>query len=201
MFQVELNVTYRCFSPYQQADNLLQQFGTSNLLLNALTSTKTVGENPCTSMSHLSWFLMTPNSTADQTSQFGGTRYFFSSSNLRAEGITVSAGQGKVSKPWTQVHHHNMSKNFTLHFYLCIILPSNIIISHSCVISIRNQNDIRISCRVLPLSARMEAPYKAMCSTRKPFRTPLKLAETRKPLHQDFYFSLSVKMPSDGVCS
>lgn len=70
-----------------------------------------------------------------------------------------------------------------------------------CVISIRNQNDIRISCRVLPLSARMEAPYKAMCSTRKPFRTPLKLAETRKPLHQDFYFSLSVKMPSDRVCS
>lgn len=156
MFQVELNVTYRCFRPYQQADNLLQQSGTSNLLLNALTSTKTVGENPCTSMSHLSWFLMTPNSTADQTSQFGGTRYFFSSSNLRS----VSAGQGKVSKPWTPVHHHNMSKNFTLHFYLCIILPSNIIISHSCVISIRNQNDIRISCRVLPLSARMEAPCK-----------------------------------------
>lgn len=99
------------------------------------------------------------------------------------------------------VHHHNMSKNFTLHFYLCIILPSNIIISCSCVISIRNQNDIRISCRVLILPERMEAPYKAMCSTRKPFRTPLKLAETRLPLHQDFYFSFSVKMPSDGVCS
>lgn len=117
------------------------------------------------------------------------------------EGIFVSAGQGKVSKLWTPVHHHNMSKNFTLHFYLCIILPSNIIISCSCVISIRNQNDIRISCRVLILPERMEAPYKAMCSTRKPFRTPLKLAETRLPLHQDFYFSFSVKMPSDGVCS
>lgn len=47
MFKVELKVTYRCFSSYQQADNLLQQSGTSNLLLNALTSTKTVGENPC----------------------------------------------------------------------------------------------------------------------------------------------------------
>lgn len=126
---------------------------------------------------------------------------FFPAAISELEGITVSAGQGKVSKPWTPVHHHNMSKNFTLHFYLCIILPSNIIISHSCVISIKNQNDIRISCRVLLLSARMEAPYKAMCSTRKPFRTPLKLAETRNPLHQDFYFSLSVKMPSDGVCS
>lgn len=126
---------------------------------------------------------------------------FFPAAISGLEGITVSAGQGKVSKPWAPVHHHNMSKNFTLHFYLCIILPSNIIISHSCVISIRNQNDIRISCRVLPLSARMEAPYKAMCSTRKPFRTPLKLAETRKPLHQDFYFYLWVKMPSDRVCS
>lgn len=86
--------------------------------------------------------------------------FFFPAAISELEGITVSAGQGKVSKPWTPVHHHNMSKNFTLHFYLCIILPSNIIISHSCVISIRNQNDIRISCRVLPLSARMEAPCK-----------------------------------------
>lgn len=85
---------------------------------------------------------------------------FFPAAISELEGISVSAGQGKVSKPWTPVHHHNMSKNFTLHFYLCIILPSNIIISHSCVISIRNQNDIRISCRVLPLSARMEAPCK-----------------------------------------
>lgn len=195
-------MTYRCFSPYQQADNLLQQSGTSNLLLNALTSTKTVGENPCTSKSHLSWFLMTPNSSANQASQYwGSTRYLFPAAVWELEGIFVSAGQGKVSKPWTPVHHHNMSKNFTLHFYLCIILPSNIIISHSCVISIRNQNDIRISCRVFTLSARMEATYKAMCSTRKPFRTPLKLAETRLPLHQDFYFSFSVKMPSDGVCS
>lgn len=195
-------MTYRCFSSYQQADNLLQQSGTSNLLLNALTSTKTVGENPC--YQNVSFILISYDtkfhSRSDITVRWN--QIFFSTAAVwELEGIFVSAGQGKVSKLWTPVHHHNMSKNFTLHFYLCIILPSNIIISRSCVISIRNQNDIRISCRVLILSERMEAPYKAMCSTRKPFRTPLKLAETRLPLHRDFYFSFSVKMPSDGVCS
>lgn len=157
MFQVELNVTYRCFRPYQQADNLLQQSGTSNLLLNALTSTKTVGENPCTSMSHFLWHQI-PQPIRHHS--LVEPDIFFPAAISELEGISVSAGQGKVSKPWAPVHHHNMSKNFTLHFYLCIILPSNIIISHSCVISIRNQNDIRISCRVLPLSARMEAPCK-----------------------------------------
>lgn len=124
--------------------------------------------------------------------------FFFPAAISELEGITVSAGQGKVSKPWTPVHHHNMSKNFTLHFYLCIILPSNIIISHSCVISIKNQNDFLQSA---PSVCTDGSTMQAMCSTRKPFRTPLKLAETRKPLHQDFYFYLWVKMPSDGVCS
>lgn len=70
---------------------------------------------------------------------------FFPAAISELESISVSAGQGKVSKPWAPVHHHNMSKNFTLHFYLCIILPSNIIISHSCVISTRNQNDAECS--------------------------------------------------------
>lgn len=43
-------------------------------------------------------------------------------------------------------------KIFTQHFYVCIIFPSNIIIICSCVISIRNQNHIKISYRKLKLS-------------------------------------------------
>lgn len=201
MFKVELKVTYRCFSSYQQADNLLQQSGTSNLLLNALTSTKTVGENPC--YQNVSFILISYDtkfhSRSDITVRWN--QIFF----LQQQSESLKASLCQLAREkWVSYEPQfiiNMSKNFTLHFYLCIILPSNIIISRSCVISIRNQNDIRISCRVLILSERMEAPYKAMCSTRKPFRTPLKLAETRLPLHQDFYFSFSVKMPSDGVCS